>query len=143
VSDRARANDLSRRSNTQIIVPESMITLQEAITVTKTVGAQFDLIVEAAQAALDRVRASEKALTRKLEVAVAVAAEGESDNEEDAGLMREVDAADYIGVDPKTLGRWDADPSIGLPPPVWIGKRKYRDRAAMRQFKRTRMEAAA
>jgi hypothetical protein len=51
-------------------------------------------------------------------------------------------AARY-GVDPRTIVRWDATPTLNFPPPIRINNRKYRDLEALEQFERERVARAA
>jgi hypothetical protein len=33
-----------------------------------------------------------------------------------------------------TIRRWDEDPTLGFPKPLWIRRRKYRDEAELDEF---------
>jgi hypothetical protein len=49
-------------------------------------------------------------------------------------LLPEARVSERYGVSRMTLRRWDADPKIGFPAPIYIRKRRYRSRAELDAF---------
>jgi hypothetical protein len=47
------------------------------------------------------------------------------------------------GVDPRTIARWDATPTLNFPTAIRIRNRKYRDVEALERFERERAAKAA
>jgi hypothetical protein len=43
-----------------------------------------------------------------------------------------------LGKSPRTIGRWDDNPSLGFPPPVIINKRKHRRKDEVEAWLRER-----
>jgi hypothetical protein len=43
-------------------------------------------------------------------------------------------------VTPMTLYRWDRDPALGFPKPIYIRSRKYRDEAQLEAWEASRAE---
>jgi hypothetical protein len=42
----------------------------------------------------------------------------------------------------RSLSRWDADPALGFPPPIWIRDRKYRRISELEKWERKRAARA-
>jgi hypothetical protein len=49
-------------------------------------------------------------------------------------LLPERKVSERYGVSTMTLRRWDADPRLDFPKPIFIRKRRYRDQAELDQF---------
>jgi predicted DNA-binding transcriptional regulator AlpA len=47
-----------------------------------------------------------------------------------------------FGVTSMTLWRWDHDPEMNFPPPIKIGRRNYRSRRQLEEFKQRLMRKA-
>lgn len=52
-------------------------------------------------------------------------------------------ARDRYGVNPRTIVRWDANPELGFPPPIYINRRKYREEAKLNAFDRAQAAKSA
>jgi hypothetical protein len=52
-------------------------------------------------------------------------------------------ARDRYHVSPRSLPRWDANISLGFPPPIIINGRKYRRRCELECWERSRVRKAS
>jgi hypothetical protein len=52
------------------------------------------------------------------------------------GYDPDPEVARYFGIHPKSLPRWDKNPKLEFPKPIYINGRKYRNRAEIREFER-------
>jgi hypothetical protein len=50
--------------------------------------------------------------------------------------------AEFGGITPMTLHRWDRNPDLGFPPPIDINGRKFRSRRMLEEFKERALRAA-
>jgi hypothetical protein len=57
-------------------------------------------------------------------------------------LIAESKTSKRYGVCTRTLDRWDDQPELGFPPPVWINGRKYRDTDRLDAFDQARVRAS-
>jgi hypothetical protein len=53
-----------------------------------------------------------------------------------AGFAPDSAIAEYLGVHPKSLPRWDRNPKLGFPRPIFINGRKFRKWAEIHEFTR-------
>jgi hypothetical protein len=53
-------------------------------------------------------------------------------------LLPDPMVAQRYAVHPRTLPRWDQDPALGFPPPIWIRDRKYRRVSELEKWERAR-----
>jgi DNA-binding transcriptional MerR regulator len=58
------------------------------------------------------------------------------------GLSPDSKVAKECGVCKRTIDRWDEQPELGFPPPVWINGRKYRDTDLLAAFIAARVRAS-
>lgn len=49
-------------------------------------------------------------------------------------LFTDPEVSVRLGRSQRTIDRWSADPSLGIPRPIYIRRRKYRDAAAIEAF---------
>jgi hypothetical protein len=56
-------------------------------------------------------------------------------------LLPDPMVAQRYGVSTRTLPRWDADPALGFPRPIWIRDRKYRRVSELVKWERRRAAA--
>jgi hypothetical protein len=57
-------------------------------------------------------------------------------------LIKESKVAKRYDVCKRTLARWDEQPELGFPPPVWINDQKYRDGDLLDLFDAARVRAS-
>lgn len=48
-----------------------------------------------------------------------------------------------LGLSSVSLHRWDKDPSVGFPPPIYIRNRKFRDSVAFEEWRQRKIAQAA
>jgi predicted DNA-binding transcriptional regulator AlpA len=58
-------------------------------------------------------------------------------------LLPDPQVCQRYGVTPMTLWRWDRDPTLGFPKPIYIRNRKYRDERELDAFDASRAEGGA
>jgi hypothetical protein len=63
--------------------------------------------------------------------------------QEDGELIPDARVAQRYGVHSITVGRWDANHELGFPAPVIINRRKYRRRAELEAWERSRVAERA
>ena len=56
------------------------------------------------------------------------------DDADDLGLIPDAEVARLLNVNPKTPKRWDEDPKLNYPKPVYINGRKYRKRGELKSW---------
>jgi predicted DNA-binding transcriptional regulator AlpA len=58
-------------------------------------------------------------------------------------LIPDAQVRERYGVTAMTLYRWDHDPELGFPKPIYIRNRKYRDERELEEFEASRVEGGA
>jgi hypothetical protein len=58
------------------------------------------------------------------------------DNTVDEGFAPDSTIAEYLGIHPKSLPRWDRRPELGFPAPVYFNGRKFRRWSEVKEFTR-------
>ena len=61
---------------------------------------------------------------------------------EEAKLLSDRQVSIRYDVSVRTIERWSATPDLKFPPPIYILRRKYRDRAKLNQWDRLNMRRA-
>jgi hypothetical protein len=86
-----------------------------------------------------RERLKQQALTPPMETTLAPKSERVSKAHRSQGPPRWIPdplVAKRYHINPRTLRRWDQDPSLGFPPVIIINSRRYREIAALEEWER-------